>query len=167
MGIQHVQSHIDINILLNKLDIKFLNIKSLFYKQILEYWFNFIDIEPDKTSIFEESLWFNKYVTVNRRPLYQEFKNYKNFIQARLAKIKHLIKNVDNKILKREELEEVYNVPISQLSYDSLVSSIPLKWKLIIKNSISIIQNVDHCYVTKLGKSILKTNNKEINSKLT
>ena len=105
----------------------FLNIKSLFYKQILEYWFNSIDIEPDKTSIFEESLWFNKYVTVNRRPLYQDFKNYKNFIQAGLAKIKHLIKNVDNKILKREELEEVYNVHISQLSYNSLVSSIPLK----------------------------------------
>ena len=74
---------------------------------------------------------------------------------------------MDNKILKREELEEVYNVPISQLSYNSLVSSIPLKWKLIIKNSISIIQNLDHCYVTKLAKSILKTNNKEIYSKLT
>ena len=60
----------DINLekILNKLDIKFLCIDSAFYQQALNFWYCFIDFEPTApTEIYNENLWYNKYLLVDKK----------------------------------------------------------------------------------------------------
>ena len=130
----------------------------LFYKQLLQYWFEFCAHMPEGASeILSESLWFNKCIIVDKAPIF-----YKNAYANGLKYINDVLDNA-GKVLSCNNLNEKFNIDLSIMSYNSLYSAIPRSWKTIVKNTVRI--EVDTSIMLSINnkkKCIEKITSKEI-----
>ena len=140
-------------------DTDFLNDDTpLFYKQLLQYWFDFYATKPEGvTEILSECIWYNKYITVDNAPIF-----YKNAYANGLKYINDVLDDT-GKVLSRNNLNEKFDIDLSIMSYNSLYSAIPRLWKTVVKNTERIEVNTNIMIsVNKKEKLIEKISSKEI-----
>ena len=105
-----------------KLDTKYIDFKSDFYRGIFDSWYNVYSKVSEKECI-DECLWDNKYVIINDKPtLFTSWRNNKiNLLRD--------ILDAHGKILSKQSLEDKYRLNIKQMDYNSLIHSLPYSWK--------------------------------------
>ncbi len=101
-----------------------------FYSEIHTIYMNHFKKEPDNIlQILNQSLWFNKYLTVNKKSLHVKSWENKGINQVRD------ILNEKCEFLNNEELKQQYNIDTSFLLTLQVQATIPKTWKQI---SISV-----------------------------
>ena len=123
---------------------------SKFHKQMLEYWFDFFQVEPTSAEeILNDKILYNKFLLIQGKP-----KNEKNNL-IKKTKITNLNQHVvENSFETKLQLELEYNCSPSRLELSSLLSAVPSSWKKIIKE-----RSYD---IPDLKINILKLTNKNI-----
>ena len=118
------------NIALLMLDLHHVTINSSFYAQLLEYWYTLYSREPSHSvGIVSCSLWNNKHICIDKKPVW-----YKYWSEHGINVFNHILGEGGN-ILSKEQLENKYDITISQMNYNSLVHAIPASWKILAKNT--------------------------------
>ena len=112
-------------------DLEFPPRCSSFYKQVLEYWFNFFSKEPDSyLEILQEIIIYNRFIKIGNGQLDKNF----DFLKCHnIIKIADIIEGSD--FLPKYHLEKKMHHHIPTLLYNYLISTIPQKWKLLIKSN--------------------------------
>ena len=111
------------------LDNQYLSFNSSFYEQILMCWYGIHSREPNTLNeVLQTMLWHNKYITIGEQPVV-----FQDWIKKGIQNIRHVVDDNGN-ILSKNELEMTYGCNIKQMSYNSLISALPKKWLMIIKN---------------------------------
>ena len=110
-------------------------------------------------------MWYNKHLLVDKKPLYKGIRCFKN-VKSKMFKLKHLYQ--DKTLLSKKDLCRLYNINISQMDYNSILASIPKKWKSIIKHDDTDLNlsESNMFFIRKINKNILKVSNKEVYSSI-
>ena len=88
-------------ILSSKYNIKYMKIKSDFYRQIISYWYDVHNVNPENISeVIEEILWNNENILINSKPPYNQ-----HWINHGIKKVKDIL-NDNCAFLTKEEIEE-------------------------------------------------------------
>ena len=123
--------------------------KVKFYSQVLDVWYDFLDIEPlTNEDILNENIFYNKFITVGNKTLGKEFVSCK---KAGICKIKDLCTVNENSFLNYADLKTKFNVNIDILTYNKLIMSIPKSWKTSLKQ-------LDNKGISKLHLCLYKNN---------
>ena len=124
-----------------------------FYKQLFEAWNKIKECpEDDPFKVRREVLWFNKLITTGGKK--GKLICYKDWYKSGIVFI-HDIVNEDGNIKSIEELETEFNIQISPMDYNSLITSIPVKWKRILKKMripVQAISNKEQPYLVCSGR---------------
>ena len=127
-----------------------------FYKQLLQYWFNFYSFPPTKVEeIRSQPLWFNQYITVDNVPLYLS-----NAYNNGLRYFNDILDDFGN-ILSLEILQEKFDINWDTMLYNSFYSAIPKSWKKAVRNTTNA-RGDGTIYVRING---IKRNIENVNSK--
>ena len=123
----------------SKLDLMFLSQNTTsFYKQILNIWYSIYSMEPtNANNILHEHLFANKFILIGNKPIMTGFDTWK---QKDICCIQDLINPQTGCLLSLTELSQKYSFEVNIMQYNSLVSAIPAKWKLAIKDMPKPIQ---------------------------
>ena len=98
-----------------------------FYSSLLYTWFNFTNVEPCNSSeVLKQNIWKNVSICIGNDIIY---KSYKDWVNAGITSIKDIFNVMNCSFMKREELERIYNINISIMKYNQIISAIPRKWK--------------------------------------
>ncbi len=154
----HYKKQNVLTILQSKLDIAFIDVKSQFYKQLLEYWYHFYSIEPvNPKSIINCEIWNNKYLLIDHKPIM-----YKTWQGKGIKYIGDVTKR--GIPYSKEELERKYSMNIKQMDYNSLIHCIPRSWLKAIKNTnLKVCADINtKVYVNNVEKSIMYLTCKDI-----
>ena len=104
--------------------------KTPFHMQVLESWLNVSTGEPTNLkNTLNQFIFYNQYITVNNKPIEPIFPN----VHETEIKIIDILNN-NGKFINLTEFNNKYNTNSSQLSYNSLLCSIPKNWKKDIKS---------------------------------
>ena len=57
--------------------MEFIAKQTLFYEQILKAWFSFYSVNPDKRLICDERLWNNKFILIEKHPINNIYKRWR------------------------------------------------------------------------------------------
>jgi hypothetical protein len=120
-----------------------------FYKNILKDWSDLNDSEPQHArDILRETLWLNKFITVDRKPIY-----WKEWYGKGI----HFIRDIlDSKFcfLTREDLLNKYNIKCSFMDHLRIRQALPGRWrKLIVSNNNTITNNVQPVRIQNRGNA--------------
>jgi hypothetical protein len=142
----------------------FPSMKDGFYNEMFKMWTKIHDNEVNNAEdICREVIWYNKHIKENlARKKYNEWEQKIKFIQDLL--------NNQGQLANSKELETKHNIPIDIMTLNSLLSTIPKKWKRLIKEDT----NVNNYYVfpeckiiiNKIKRSIDDVTTKELYSEL-
>ena len=98
-----------------------------FYSSLLYTWFNFTNVEPCNSSeVLKQNIWKDVSICIGNDIIY---KSYKDWVNAGITSIKDIFNVMNCSFMKREELERIYNINISIMKYNQIISAIPRKWK--------------------------------------
>ncbi len=53
------------------------NARSLFYNQVLRYWYEFYSVEPLTQFIGNECVWNNRFIIIDNKPVYGAYNNWR------------------------------------------------------------------------------------------
>ncbi len=104
------------------------NARSLFYNQVLRYWYEFYSVEPMTQFIGNESLWNNRFITIDNKPVHGAYNNWREHGINFIADLYH-----NGNLLSSNQLSEKYRLSIRHLQYISLIDAIPSNWKSAYK----------------------------------
>ena len=109
---------------LNKGDINVFNIKSKFWKSVLEAWceINF-KIPKSESEKANQILWYNSLFKIAGSVFV-----IKEMFQKGIYTVKDLV--IENRIMTCNEVNEIFDLNIRQMQYNSLISSIPQSYKI-------------------------------------
>ena len=110
--------------------------KTNFHKQLIQSWYKISCREPHLAKhILNQYLLENHKITISNKVLSIQFLDYSGNKETKLIDI------IDTKgeILSRPAIRDKLDWDISQLKYNSLITSVPKKWKDILRN----INNID------------------------
>ena len=127
--------------------------KTKYHKQMIEEWFKINTKEPKTTEdILKQFIICNQYVTIDRNTIPTTFFNSEDCnIQI------NDIMDVNSKIYKREQLNtKLTTPPLDKMKYNSLVSSIPKKWKKLMETKL---KEVDRGKIVKNNTPIIQIGN--------
>ena len=141
-----------------KNEAQFINTASLFYKQVLDAWYNFHSTEPSTVEeITTEVLWNNKFIKIDNKPVY-----YSKWHVSGITYFQDLL-NKNGKLLTRVELMRLHNLSFTTLEYLSLVNAIPKQWfKEIHKSCVAKLNDVQ----TKMESKIMMLTSQKVYWKL-
>ena len=132
------------------------NCLSPFYGQLLDIWYELIDIEPKSPSdIVNENIFNN-----NQIPIAIDTRVRDHFVAKDITKIKHLLTE-DKIILGFNAIKDKYSIDFNYLVYLQVISSIPKKWKKIIGKDDNSVCTEFH-YAIFCQMSIEQYSNKQI-----
>ena len=142
----------------SKLRGDFIACKCSFYQQLLEYWFQLYSVEPENVrDIFEEPLWLNTNIVVGGYPIF-----YRKWWENDIKYICDIC-SVDGTIMRKTELESTFSIVVDQMEYNSVVSTIPNRWRKLIKNqSVSFNDKEIYVHLNGMKKSVDKLKCREI-----
>ena len=104
--------------------------KTAYHSQIIEAWISLNTNNPsDIHSILNQFILYNQHIKINNQILNSKFLNNQVDI-----KIKDII-NTDGTFKEYETIKQTTISTLTLMKYNTLVSSIPNKWKVIIKNN--------------------------------
>ena len=133
--------------------------KVVFYKQLVETWFNFISVTPSNTAeVYEENIFYNKHILIQGKPIErkQYFKCYEN-----INKIVDIV-NIDEATFETPQNINInMRTNINVFSYNQILSAIPPEWKMKLKNPDKVKQNKIHNAIFT-QRSLYKLKNKDI-----
>ena len=156
-----VMSGIQESDLTNKLKVCFLiKHSSQFYSQILDFWYNFYSVEPQNyREILSEQIWKNHFIQINSRPISKDYVSWRN---AGILHINDLLNG--NLFLSKNELSLKYNLNISDMEYNCLISAIPKKWKKVIARRLHLEAIIikESTLINALNKDVKLITNKEV-----
>ena len=139
------------DIVTNKLDTRYIQIKSPFYLQMLQHWYTLFSRQPGNLiGIFSASLWNNCHICIDGKPVY-----YKSWSEKGIKLYGNIIGKNGN-LLTKEEMENRYSFKIKQMDYNSLIHAIPSEWKIKSKGTQPVIQTqlCDKIYINKVARNI-------------
>ena len=100
-------------------------------KVLFVFTLNFTNIEPCNSSkVLQQNIWKNSSICIGNDVIY---KNYKDWVNAGITSIKDIFNSTNCSFMKREELERIYNINISVMKYNQIISAIPRKWKTLLQ----------------------------------
>ena len=108
-----------------KLSPEFIPKTTLYYAQVLRSWFDFYSVPPSSKHISREILWNNKFILIDKKPIYQA---YKNWIQKGVKYLSDIVGR-DGELLSVAQFEAKFGIHINIMMYNSLISAIPGQWK--------------------------------------
>jgi exonuclease III len=129
---------------------------SQFYECIHKEWLKLIDKKDyDKHFIMEETIWNNKYIQIDNKPV-----NWHRWKEKGIIKIKDLIDEDKKSFLSHDDLKLKYGLRSNFLEREMLIDAIPKDWKDLIKHEKYSIPSDDHKIIQDLKK--LKFKSKDI-----
>ena len=99
-----------------------------FYKQIILHWQISLKTSLNKRDILSQTIWNNKYITVNKSSLF-----YPNWFQAGIKLISDNFDGQENRFSSYNSFCNKFRVKCNFLQYYSLLSCIRNDWKILIK----------------------------------
>ena len=132
----------------------------IFYKQILQYWFELYSVQPKTVSdIKAECLWFNKFILIDKQPFY-----YKKAHDNGLCYISDLFDG-NGRFLELDVLNRTFQINLDILTYNSLKSAIPTDWRKAIKNSTdTVVKPKNQIYINGFLKDIKVLESRDVYS---
>ena len=132
-----------------------------FHRQVLESWIEVFCVKPETTTeILNEYILYNREIIIGKKIIasYQLPNKYSYDI-----KIVDILDNKGN-ILKRSQLKQKLETHLSEMFYDSVVSSIPQVWKKLRQVQIPKGHGTDEINIKVNSKwtPLSKTNSKLI-----
>ena len=128
---------------------------------MIEEWCKINTKEP-KTVIdmVNQYIIYNQYITIDNKPVPSNFFHNDNCN----IKLDTIINN-DGKIYPRDILNTKIKNPLDKIKYNQLITSIPRKWKKMIKNNLKDIDrskidntNIPTIQIGNMKKKYLKSN---------
>ena len=105
-----------------------------FYSSLLYTWFNFTNVEPCNSSeVLQQNICKNVSICIGNDIIY---KNYKDWVNAGITSMKDIFDTTNCSFMKREELERMYNINISIMKYNQIISAIPREWKRLLQTPL-------------------------------
>ncbi len=104
------------------------NARSLFYNQVLRYWYEFYSVEPLTQFIGNECLWHNCFITIDNKLVYGA---YNNLREPGINFIADLYSN--GNLLNVNQLSGKYRPSIRHLQYINLIDAMSSNWKSVYK----------------------------------
>jgi len=133
-------------------EVKTLTIRSQFWKHVLISWcsYNFErDIKENK--IQSQIIWLNSNIHVDRQTLYN-----KECVENNLWKIEQIYEQ--NILLDRNMINIIYDINLTQMQYNSMISAIPREWRKYMKENVNNhVKNNENKYesITKLKQTLV------------
>lgn len=113
-----------------KYHTKFMNKQpKSYYKQILDIWYDYFSIEPEMENILFETLYYNKFILVNKRPIQPR-------IEWSRQDIRHIGDIIDDHGCFKSP---PFTNQTEHLYFNSIKSAIPIKWRKQIKNNFHVM----------------------------
>jgi hypothetical protein len=117
------------------------NIKPIFYLDIHNYWSKLHIIQnPNAAIIKNQTIWLNRYITVNKKPI-----KWENWIHHGILKINDIL-NINGHFLDHEEIASKYNIKCNFLNILQIRQSLPLEWRSVLQNSTTCTI-YDECFL--------------------
>lgn len=118
-------------LILGKMNIThFLPQRQVFLKQVLKTWAALHTFDPkDEEEIQKETLWFNSFILVNRRPIF-----WQSWSAAGIRTINDLLHPTEPRFLSHLEVSQTYGCSASFCEILQIRSSIPFIWRRKLLN---------------------------------
>ncbi len=125
-----VYKNIDVQLVLSyKLDSKYIDVHSVFYKQIIDIWYHFYSKKPVTVNdIVNTSIFHNKIFLIDGKPVF-----YNQWYKAGIQVLGDIL-NANGQLLSKRRLEQKFNIEIKQMDYNSLIHCIPKEMLNSIKD---------------------------------
>ena len=129
-----------------------------FYRQVLACRFSFFLVEPKNyIEILEEKIQYNQYIKIQGKPL------GKNFDFLKQCGIIHTRDIVDEKgLMSKTNIEVKYGCHIPILTYNSIISALPIKWKDKIKTNKKPLSTINYD-IKHIHKNVSRLQSRDIN----
>ena len=116
-----------------------LNIKELplFYERMLQYWFEFKDLQSDKTLYTKKTtIWNNQDIKIDNKTIF-----FRTWFDKGVHTVKDLVdQNLD--FLTYEEFQLRYHLQPNFLTYYGLINAIPQEYKKAIKQTSELQEHL-------------------------
>ena len=128
-----------------------------FYRQVLACWFSFFSVEPKNyIEILEEKIQYNQYVKIQDKPLGK----HSDFLKQ--CGIIHIRDIVDEKgLMSKTNIEVKYGCHIPNLTYNSIISALPIKWKDKIKTNKKPLSTINYD-IKHIHKNVSRLQSRDI-----
>ena len=104
------------------------------YSSLLYTWFNFTNAEPCNSSeVLQQNIWKNTSIRIDNDIIYT---SYKDWVNAGITSITDIFNVTNCSFMKRKELERIYNINISVMKYNQIISAITRKWKRLLQTPL-------------------------------
>ena len=122
---------------LAKTDVESLKIKSTFWKDVLMCWcqYNYIQ-NKDIVCVKKQIIWMNSHIRVQNKVLY-----HAGCITNQMITIENIY--YENNILDSNLINIIYDVNLTVMEYNSIISAIPRIWKRQILHNMENINQTD------------------------
>ena len=128
----------------NVKDVSQFGCKSQFWLSVVEEWARLNFSEPiEENEKINQIIWYNSYITVNKKMLF-----WKEWYERGIHYVKDLLQN--GKIMTIQQLNDCYDVHVTQMQYNSLISAIPKGWGITC--SLDNESEWQTSYVSLIGK---------------
>jgi hypothetical protein len=119
-----------------------------YYKELIMGLMELKSKEPDSfAEICNESLWFNKFITIKKEPLFVE-----RWYDAGVRKIGDLLDKEGN-FISSDDIKKRFNIKhCGFLEYYSIRQSIPYSWKIILRKKGTKIVDSNKLYIYVNGE---------------
>ena len=111
-----------------------------YWKSVMEYWCEYNHHQVDTIEqVLKERIWYNSHIKIANKLCYNEL-----LVNNGVWEILDLIDNETGYFFTHSQIEEMYHIKLSFLTYMSIIDAIPQEWKKLIKdNSLSdVLLNV-------------------------
>jgi hypothetical protein len=117
------------------------------WEEIIKYWCeeNFDEDPQDANTILNQSIWMNSHIKINKKTVYWE-KWYKEGFKW-VADLTVMDDKGKMKLMSFAELKD-FDIPgFDMMKYNSLISSIPKKWKKILSTETNLVEEEGESYL--------------------
>jgi hypothetical protein len=123
-------------------DLPFRNVNGGMWDEILKGWCeeNFHEVNSID-EIMQQCLWYNSHIKIQKKVIL-----WKKWDEKGIRWIADLLQEDQNGkliFLTKEELEDFYDLKVTQMNYNSIISALPRKWKKVIKTNTVINEDED------------------------
>lgn len=101
-----------------------------FWCDVMTAWskYSYVENVNDIDTILSQTLWFNSHIRINNKPVFLN-----KWSEKGVKKVKQLLDH-NGKWLSKIQFEALYMIQITDMLYNSIISSIPRYWKNIIRD---------------------------------
>ena len=134
---------------INEVDRK--AVKNNFYNQIFMYWSSIYNEHPHQPNdIYNQLIWYNSFIKIDNKPVFK-----KKWWEKGIKYI-HDIIDKHGMMIPLTELEQRFNIEITDMEYNGLVQAIPSSWQKILRQSADELKESSLTVTIKHKKWLIK-----------